>query len=44
MVPTYLLGVKVELQITIVIGPQIEHYNLCAMRTNVTELFPRNKI
>jgi hypothetical protein len=31
--------VEVELQITIVVGPQIEHYNLGAMWTNVTELF-----
>jgi hypothetical protein len=36
--------VKVELQITIVVGPQIEHYNLGAMWTNVTELFINHRL
>jgi len=36
--------VKVKLQITIIVGPQIEHYNLGAMWANVAELFINHKL
>ena len=36
--------VKVKLQITIIVGPQIEHYNLGAMWANIAELFINHRL